>query len=158
VTWRSCSSPPLGSIKRWYVAFFLYLVVLLFEGELWDVAGEKVYFNPFSSFLSSTRDLWKTTDSARIFQFLGFLSTNFSSHSSFSIYRAYTPCQVGQYIGKGPAEKYPFVRDVLQAYVATFDFKGLPFDASFRRFLEQFRLPGEAQCIDRIMEQVCDCA
>lgn len=46
------------------------------------------------------------------------------------------------------------MRDVLRAYVSLFDFKGLPFDASFRRFLEQFRLPGEAQCIDRIMEQV----
>jgi len=42
---------------------------------------------------------------------------------------------------------------VLKAYVGLFDFKGQTFDGSFRAFLEEFRLPGEAQCIDRIMER-----
>jgi len=37
--------------------------------------------------------------------------------------------------------------------VGLFDFKGQTFDGSFRAFLEEFRLPGEAQCIDRIMER-----
>lgn len=60
--------------------------------------------------------------------------------------------QIGMYIGKGPADKYPMNAAVLKAYVSKFDFSAHTFDESFRSFLEEFRLPGEAQCIDRIME------
>lgn len=62
--------------------------------------------------------------------------------------------EIGEYLSKGPADKYPFHVSVLREYVNTFDFTGK--DASFvkalRTFLGHFRLPGEAQCIDRLME------
>jgi golgi-specific brefeldin A-resistance guanine nucleotide exchange factor 1 len=62
--------------------------------------------------------------------------------------------QVGEYLSKGPPDIYPFHAEVLKAYVATFDFSGKysSFDKALRTFLGHFRLPGEAQCIDRLME------
>lgn len=49
---------------------------------------------------------------------------------------------------------FPFHADVLKAYVSTFDLSSTShsFDASLRLFLGSFRLPGESQCIDRLME------
>lgn len=60
--------------------------------------------------------------------------------------------QVGLYISKGPDEKYPFHAQVRTAFCSLFEFKSLSFSASLRTFLHKFRLPGEAQCIDRLME------
>jgi hypothetical protein len=62
--------------------------------------------------------------------------------------------QIGEFISKGPADLYPFHAAVLKEYVETFDFHGKysTFDKALRLFLGHFRLPGEAQCIDRIME------
>lgn len=89
--------------------------------------------------------------------------------------------EIGEYISKGPPEQYPFNALVLKEYVKTFDFSGIShlansvschfssfssflfsfrplsgenssFDAALRMFLGEFKLPGEAQCIDRIME------
>jgi brefeldin A-inhibited guanine nucleotide-exchange protein len=45
-----------------------------------------------------------------------------------------------------------FVR-ILHHYVEALDFSGLMFDDAIRLFLSGFRLPGEAQKIDRIMEK-----
>eukprot|EP01034_Spumella_vulgaris_P022368 gene22368-28490_t len=70
----------------------------------------------------------------------------------------YTPglgkTQIGEYISKGPHDLYPFHKEVLHEYVKLFDFSGAnsSFDKALRMFLGHFRLPGEAQCIDRIME------
>jgi brefeldin A-resistance guanine nucleotide exchange factor 1 len=44
-----------------------------------------------------------------------------------------------------------FHLQVLDAYTASFDFHDIRFDAAIRLFLESFRLPGEAQKIDRII-------
>jgi hypothetical protein len=41
---------------------------------------------------------------------------------------------------------------VLAAFTALYDFSDMPFGSSLRKFLTKFRLPGEAQCIDRLME------
>lgn len=62
--------------------------------------------------------------------------------------------QVGEYISKGPPHLFPFHAKVLKEYAKTFDFSGecSTFDKALRLFLSCFRLPGEAQCIDRIME------
>lgn len=65
--------------------------------------------------------------------------------------------QIGEFISKGPADLFPFHAAVLHAYAQTFDYSTngvvLSFDqALLRSFLSSFRLPGEAQCIDRIME------
>ncbi|TDH72476.1 hypothetical protein CCR75_001268 [Bremia lactucae] len=60
---------------------------------------------------------------------------------------------IGDYIGDGPVEKYPFNAAVRDAYVAMFDFSSLStLDEALRMFLAKFRLPGEAQKIDRMME------
>ena len=49
----------------------------------------------------------------------------------------------------------------MYAYVDMMDFAGIDFVPSLRKFLEGFRLPGEAQKIDRLMEKFaaryCEC-
>jgi len=41
---------------------------------------------------------------------------------------------------------------LLHAFINHMDFTGMEFDLALRLFLSKFRLPGEAQKIDRIME------
>ena len=63
--------------------------------------------------------------------------------------------QVGEFLSKGPKDLHPFNAEVMRHYVETFDFgagKKCSFDKALRTFLGCFRLPGEAQCIDRLME------
>ncbi|CAB9502026.1 inhibited guanine nucleotide-exchange protein [Seminavis robusta] len=48
-----------------------------------------------------------------------------------------------------------FVR-ILHHYASALDFTGTPFDDAIRMFLSGFRLPGEAQKIDRIMEKFAE--
>jgi cytohesin len=55
---------------------------------------------------------------------------------------------VGEFFGDGN----PFNLEVLKEYVKLMNFTGLTFDKALRTFLSGFRLPGEAQKIDRIME------
>ena len=58
---------------------------------------------------------------------------------------------VGDYLAE-PPDSHPFNTRVRTAYVARFDFRGMTFDGALRLFLSGFRLPGEAQKIDRLME------
>lgn len=44
-------------------------------------------------------------------------------------------------------------RQILKDYVHFFDFKGKSFEEAFRSFLSKFRIPGEGQMIDRVMEE-----
>jgi hypothetical protein len=61
--------------------------------------------------------------------------------------------QIGEYLSKGPKDMYPFIALVLSEFVKTFDFtNNTSIDKAMRIFLGHFRLPGEAQCIDRLME------
>jgi brefeldin A-resistance guanine nucleotide exchange factor 1 len=61
--------------------------------------------------------------------------------------------KLGAYLAKGPADKYPFEHDVRVAFVEQFHFsKDHSFASSLRVYLHKFRMPGEAQCIDRFME------
>jgi guanine nucleotide exchange protein RalF len=55
---------------------------------------------------------------------------------------------VGDYLS-GPEEEN---RAVLEAFTAMFHFQHLDFTAGLRSFLKAFKLPGEAQKIDRILE------
>ncbi|KAI4375753.1 hypothetical protein MLD38_013580 [Melastoma candidum] len=59
---------------------------------------------------------------------------------------------IGDYLG----ERDEFPLKVMHAYVDSFDFKGKDFGESIRFFLRGFRLPGEAQKIDRIMEKFAE--
>ncbi|VDM66330.1 unnamed protein product [Strongylus vulgaris] len=64
---------------------------------------------------------------------------------------------VGDFLGD-PDE---FNKQIMYAYVDDFDFSSRDFVSSLRIFLEKFRLPGEAQKIDRLMEKFasryCEC-
>lgn len=42
---------------------------------------------------------------------------------------------------------------VLRAFVNKLNFEGLAFDEALRKLLQTFRLPGEAQKIDRVMNE-----
>lgn len=59
---------------------------------------------------------------------------------------------IGDYLGQH--EEFPLA--VMHAYVDSMKFSGLKFDTAIREFLKGFRLPGEAQKIDRIMEKFAE--
>ncbi|KAK1263102.1 Brefeldin A-inhibited guanine nucleotide-exchange protein 5 [Acorus gramineus] len=59
---------------------------------------------------------------------------------------------IGEYLGQH--EEFPLA--VMHAYVDSMNFSTLKFDAAIREFLKGFRLPGEAQKIDRIMEKFAE--
>lgn len=46
-----------------------------------------------------------------------------------------------------------FSREVMYSYIDKLDFTDLDFVSALRLFLNNFRLPGEAQKIDRLMEK-----
>ena len=60
--------------------------------------------------------------------------------------------KLGIYLSKGPDKDFPFNAAVREEFVGIYDFSGLTFAAALRKYLSKFRLPGEAQCIDRFME------
>ncbi|KAJ0964164.1 hypothetical protein J5N97_029286 [Dioscorea zingiberensis] len=59
---------------------------------------------------------------------------------------------IGDYLGE--REELPL--KVMHAYVDSFEFQGMEFDEAIRTLLQGFRLPGEAQKIDRIMEKFAE--
>lgn len=59
---------------------------------------------------------------------------------------------IGDYLG----EREDLSLKVMHAYVDSFDFQDVEFDEAIRLFLQGFRLPGEAQKIDRIMEKFAE--
>ncbi|KAG0608013.1 hypothetical protein M758_8G071400 [Ceratodon purpureus] len=59
---------------------------------------------------------------------------------------------IGDYLGQH--EDFPL--SVMHAYVDALNFSGMKFDKAIRIFLNGFRLPGEAQKIDRIMEKFAE--
>ncbi|XP_057747505.1 brefeldin A-inhibited guanine nucleotide-exchange protein 5 [Arachis stenosperma] len=59
---------------------------------------------------------------------------------------------IGDYLGQH--EEFPLA--VMHAYVDSMKFAGMKFDIAIREFLKGFRLPGEAQKIDRIMEKFAE--
>ncbi|CAG8555206.1 7956_t:CDS:2, partial [Paraglomus occultum] len=59
---------------------------------------------------------------------------------------------IGEYLG----ESDPEAIKIMYAFVDSLDFKGLQFVDALRTFLQTFRLPGESQKIDRIMEKFAD--
>jgi len=63
---------------------------------------------------------------------------------------------IGEYLGREAEYQNGFSIKVLHEYVRLMDFAGLVFDDAIRFFLSGFRLPGEAQKIDRIMEKFAE--
>eukprot|EP01103_Thecamoeba_quadrilineata_P014490 TRINITY_DN4332_c1_g3_i3.p1 TRINITY_DN4332_c1_g3~~TRINITY_DN4332_c1_g3_i3.p1 ORF type:complete len:859 (-),score=178.61 TRINITY_DN4332_c1_g3_i3:1956-4532(-) len=60
--------------------------------------------------------------------------------------------KIGEYI----SEYTPFNVSVLHSFIDGISFKKMEIDAALRHLLRQFRLPGEAQKIDRIMEKFAE--
>ena len=64
-------------------------------------------------------------------------------------------------IGDCLGEEDKHHRQIMYAYVDQLDFTRMNFLAALRKFLAGFRLPGEAQKIDRLMEKFaarfCEC-
>ncbi|CAK9296919.1 unnamed protein product [Gordionus sp. m RMFG-2023] len=56
---------------------------------------------------------------------------------------------VGDYLG----DNDDFHKEVMYAYIDLMDFKGKGFVQALRQFLERFKLPGEAQKVDRLMQK-----
>jgi len=64
--------------------------------------------------------------------------------------------QIGEYLGREPDYDNGMPLKVLHEYVQQMDFAGLVFDNAIRYYLSGFRLPGEAQKIDRILEKFAE--
>ena len=64
--------------------------------------------------------------------------------------------QIGEYLGREPDYDNGMPLKVLHEYVQQMDFAGLVFDNAIRHYLSGFRLPGEAQKIDRILEKFAE--
>ena len=63
---------------------------------------------------------------------------------------------VGEYLGREREYEGGFCLKVLHEYVGLMDFSSMAFDLAIRYFLGGFRLPGEAQKIDRLMEKFAE--
>lgn len=63
---------------------------------------------------------------------------------------------VGEYLGREREYEGGFCLKVLHEFVDSMDFSGMAFDLAIRYFLAGFRLPGEAQKIDRLMEKFAE--
>lgn len=63
---------------------------------------------------------------------------------------------VGDYLGREREYENGFCTKVLHEYVDSMDFSSMAFDLAIRHFLNGFRIPGEAQKIDRIMEKFAE--
>jgi brefeldin A-inhibited guanine nucleotide-exchange protein len=64
--------------------------------------------------------------------------------------------QTGEFLGMEAEYKNGFPLKVLHHYASAMDFSGLSFDDAIKFYLSGFRLPGEAQKIDRIMEKFAE--
>jgi len=64
--------------------------------------------------------------------------------------------KIGEYLGREKEYQNGFCFKVLHEYVDQLDFTGMDFDVAIRHFLAGFRLPGEAQKIDRMMENFAE--
>ena len=64
--------------------------------------------------------------------------------------------QIGDFLAREPEYMDGFPMKVLHEYVEMLDFANMSFDLALRHFLTGFRLPGEAQKIDRLMEKFAE--
>ena len=60
--------------------------------------------------------------------------------------------EIGNYLGTEKEAESGFCVKVLYEYVDCMDFTNMVFDSALRYFLSGFRLPGEAQKVDRLMQ------
>ncbi|XVE97802.1 hypothetical protein REPUB_Repub03eG0050400 [Reevesia pubescens] len=133
-----------------------------------DMAGESVEIKSREEVTSNFEKAkaHKSTMEAAISEFnrqpvkgIGYLISNKlmeNNPASVAQFLRNTPsldkAMVGDYLGQH--EEFPLA--VMHAYVDSITFSGMKFDTAIREFLKGFRLPGEAQKIDRIMEKFAE--
>lgn len=65
---------------------------------------------------------------------------------------------IGEYLGN---LQNPFCMAVLECFASELDLSGMQVDVALRKFQQHFRMPGEAQKIERLMEvfsqRYCQC-
>ncbi|XWS26881.1 hypothetical protein CRYUN_Cryun26dG0068200 [Craigia yunnanensis] len=71
---------------------------------------------------------------------------------AFGFFLLYTPGLAKSMIGDHLGDPDEFHLQVLEEFTGTFEFKGMILDSALRTYLETFRLPGESQKIQRILE------
>nr|CCA22346.1 brefeldin Ainhibited guanine nucleotideexchange protein putative [Albugo laibachii Nc14] len=64
--------------------------------------------------------------------------------------------ELGEFLGREPAYQNGYCIKILHEFVDLLDFSGMEIDLAIRHFLSKFRLPGESQKIDRIMEKFAE--
>ncbi|CCI47299.1 unnamed protein product [Albugo candida] len=64
--------------------------------------------------------------------------------------------EIGEFLGREPAYQNGYCIKILHEFVDLLDFSNLEIDLAIRHFLSKFRLPGESQKIDRIMEKFAE--
>lgn len=90
----------------------------------------------------------------------GFLENSPQAVARFLITRKGLSKQmIGEYLGN---LNYPFNMAVLNCFAMEMDFSGMQIDTALRKFQTYFRMPGEAQKIERLMEvfssRYCQCS
>jgi len=90
----------------------------------------------------------------------GFLENSPQAVARFLITRKGLSKQmIGEYLGNSLA--HPFNAAVLSCFAVELDFSGMQLDTALRKFQTYFRMPGEAQKIERLMEvfagRYCQC-
>ena len=83
----------------------------------------------------------------------GFVENTVESISQFLFKtQELNKASIGDYIGEGDE----FNIKIMHAFIDLMNFSGFNFVSALRHFLQAFRLPGEAQKIDRMMEKFAD--
>ncbi|XP_027357395.1 ARF guanine-nucleotide exchange factor GNL2 [Abrus precatorius] len=71
---------------------------------------------------------------------------------AYAYFFRYTPGLDKKTIGEYLGDPDPFYLQVLKEFTETFHFQGMVLDTALRFYLESFRLPGESQKIQRVLE------
>lgn len=121
------------------------------KDKLWHIYGHSISLEKKSHLRTSLyfrHSPTHTVDKNQHRQMLNMCFTlRYVSHSLCFLLLCQT--QVGEFLGDNDR----FNKEVMYAYVDQMDFQGKDFVSALRMFLEGFRLPGEAQKIDRLMEK-----
>ncbi len=82
---------------------------------------------------------------------MGFIGRSPQEVSEFLLLRhGISRQKIGEYLGKLQNQ---FNMKVLSCFVNSFEFYGLPLDEALRKFMKYFRIPGEAQQIEKIIQE-----
>lgn len=110
------------------------------------ISSQLVEKNPslVAQFLLNTPNLDKV-DMVFMFSYVSVIFMNYLTNLN-------SQAMIGDYLGQH--EEFPIA--VMHAYVDSMNFSGMKFDFAILEFLKGFRLPGEAQKIDRIMEKFAE--